>query len=112
MAELIGELADAGADLGATVVLETRERTRPGERRGGALPAEVIEVVVSAAGGALVERVAGVCFDVVREWVTRRRRADRRHREDVTIVRIFGPNGETPRDVTVDEGRPITDDWK
>jgi hypothetical protein len=102
---LVGELAEVGADFGATVILVSADRTRPGEQRGGASPAELIDVVLTAVVGAALDRLVDACFALVSDWVARRRRASRRWNQgEPTFVRILGPRGEVLREVEINEG--------
>jgi hypothetical protein len=81
-------LVDAGTDFGIEVQLDTSDRTRPREMRGGASPAEVIELVVrfvaEQGGQQLIERIIRATVD----WVLRHRRADS---DEPVIVRVYGP---------------------
>jgi hypothetical protein len=97
LGELVQSLVDLGAPVGISVELDTSDRTRPGELRGGASPMAILAMVVlDGAAAAVAETLlnAGIV------WVRRHLPAHPRAEDGVT-VRIYGPNGEVLREVRV-----------
>jgi hypothetical protein len=80
LGELVQTLVDLGADDGVSIELDTSDRTRPGEYRGGASPIEAIALMlISGAagyGGRQLARLGDRIFDAAVEWVLRHRHTE------------------------------------
>ena len=87
LGELIQALVDEGADLGIAIDLDTSDRTRPGERRGGASPVEVISLMLLGGAAAKfgrrqLERLGDRFFDAAVAWVMKHRRKETARRSN------------------------------
>jgi hypothetical protein len=103
LGELTQSLLDSGADYGASVEVDTRERTRPGEERAGASPLGGIalylgQAVSTAALGVMIDRT----LEVAIEWV-RRHQPRSPFGGSETSVTIYGPDGEVLKEVHVED---------
>jgi hypothetical protein len=110
LGELVQILIDEGADVGISLEIDTSDRTRPGEQRGGASPIESIDMLVVAAaagfGGRQLERLQDRLFDAAVNWVMRRRKKGRHFLfSDPIAVNMYGPDGEVIKSVLVPQGR-------
>lgn len=97
LGELVQEFVEVGKPYGASIELDTSDRTRDDELRGGASPMGVLSVVVlEGAAAAVVEQLvtAGV------NWV-KRHRGDAVEEDRRVTVRIYGERGEILREVRV-----------
>jgi hypothetical protein len=93
-----------GRDVGISVEVDTSDRTRPGEMRSGASPAEVIALALVGAAGREGLRLLDRLFDATVEWVVRHRQKD----DESVYVKLYGPDGEVMRTVEVpQDGDPI-----
>jgi hypothetical protein len=96
LGELVQSLVDVGADKGISVELDTSDRTRPNEERGGASPMPSIALaILSGVAGAAVDQMIAVTV----AWVRRHRHGSRR---EPVFVTLYGPDGEPLRNVEVD----------
>jgi hypothetical protein len=107
LGELTQALIDEGAEVGISVEIDTSDRTRPGEHRGGASPIEAIALILlgTATGytARQIERLGDRMFDATVSWVLRHRQVPRAGDEPVA-VKLFGPDGEVIKRVLVPEG--------
>ncbi len=105
---LVGELIDCGREYGVTVELDSSDRTRLGEQRGGASPIEGFVLVIAAVGVRELARLADAGLDAVVRWV----RSRRRPRSDPTHVVIYGPDDKPLREVYIDDQgvQPVSKD--
>jgi hypothetical protein len=100
LGELIQALVDVGIDHGVSIELDTSNRTRPRERRGGASPMPVVALVIlEGVTGAIV----GQLLEAVVAWV-RKHLASDAGRDDQVLVVIYNPKGEVLRRVRVPQG--------
>jgi hypothetical protein len=107
LGELAQRLLESGAEFGVSVEIDTSERTKPGESRGGASPIEGVTLVLLGLAGRELGRFADRIFDAVLDWVLRHR--EPRH-EEIAIT-IYGPNDEVLRTVYVDvDGKTVNRD--
>jgi hypothetical protein len=109
LGELMQDLIDEGADVGVSIEIDTSDRTRPGEMRGGASPIGGIELVLLGAAvgysGRQLERLGDRLFDATVNWVLRHRNSQRGELPaEPVFVTLYGPNGERLRDVLVPQG--------
>lgn len=93
--DLVQALIEEGRDQGVSVELDTSERTRPGEARGGAAPIPVLEIAISSGATIVADRL----LDIGLAWLKRHFSAE----EDDAMVRIFGPDGDVLREVRLSE---------
>jgi hypothetical protein len=99
LGELVQELIVAGADYGVSVEVDTSDRTRPGEMRGGASPAEAIALVVLGdIGGRLLDQVIDRLIGTMLDWALRHRAQDK---PEPMIVDIYGPDGALLKQIQV-----------
>jgi len=97
LGELVQALVEEGRDHGVSVELDTSERTRPGEARGGAQPITVIEIAILAGiARVTVDRLLAIAL----AWLRRHFSDDQ---EDDAIARILGPDGDVLREVRLRE---------
>jgi hypothetical protein len=108
LGELTQILLDEGADAGVSVEIDTSDRTRPGEQRGGASPVEGIALMLlfGAAGFARreLERLGHEMFDAVVGWALRHRRKDDSVDDPISVT-LYGPDGAELKRVYVPQGR-------
>jgi hypothetical protein len=108
LGELTQILINEGADAGISIEIDTSDRTRPGEQRGGASPVEAISLVLLgvAAGfaGRQLERLGDRIFDAAVNWALRHRRTDEQW-DDPISVSLYGPHGEVIKRVHVPQGQ-------
>jgi hypothetical protein len=110
LGELVQSLVDVGADSGISIELDTSDRTRPGELRGGASPMPSIALaILSGAAAAVAEQLLGVTIG----WVRRHLPADAAVDQSVSVT-VYGAHGEVLRRVRVPQGEggtePIEED--
>lgn len=105
LGELVQRLVDEGAELGISIELDTSDRTRPGEFRGGASPVEVIGLFAAGVAARQAARLIDRLCDAAVEWVLAHRRSDA---GDPVMVILYGPDGEVIREIEVpqDGGDP------
>ncbi len=97
LGELVQSIVELDADYNFSVELDTSDRTKPGEPRGGASPQPVLSLVLFDAAA---EAVVSALLRVAVEWV--RRHFRRRGIEDEpVIVRIYAPSGDVLSEVQV-----------
>ncbi len=102
LGELIQVLLEEGADVGISVEIDTSDRTRPDELRGGASPAMVIALALLSGGAA---GLAGRLCDAAVAWLQRHHRADDAPApDDPAFVQVYGPDGRLLRRVRVPGG--------
>jgi hypothetical protein len=108
LGEFVQTAITEGADLGVSVEVDTSDRSRPGEQRGGAQGIEVIDLVIYGAAGAYAlrqaERLGDLLFDKAVEWVMRHRQKDG-PLDDPVAVNLYGPDGEIIKTVLVPQGQ-------
>jgi hypothetical protein len=106
--ELAQALIDEGADVGISVEIDTSDRSRPGEMRGGASPIEAIGLVIVGAatgfGGRQLERLQDRLFDAALNWALRHRKKEPGTGDDPIAVTLYGPDGEPIKSVLVPQG--------
>jgi hypothetical protein len=110
LGELVQELLDLGAEYGISVEVDTSDRTRPGERRGGASPVEVIAfVVLGDIARRVLNRVIDRCLDAALDWARRHRAHDK---PEPLFVDFYGPDGTLMKHIEVpqDGGDPVVHD--
>ena len=111
LVQLVAELVDSEAALGPTVELDSSDRTRPNEQRGGASPIEAIAIYIAlkAADVALGD-VAERILQRVLAFFKRTRVSD--PRADPYHVTIYGPDGRVLKEILVDDGtwKPLPED--
>lgn len=109
LGELVQALIDEGAEYGISVEIDTSDRTRPGEMRGGASPVEAISLLLVGAaygfGSRQLERLGDRVFDAAVNWVLRHRRKDPGMGDDPIAVTLYGPDGEPIKSVLVPQGQ-------
>lgn len=98
-------LLDAGAEYGVSVEVDTRERTRPGEMRGGAAPIEGFDIFLYLLAAREALRLADHILDATVEWVLRHRERDN---EEIAVT-IYGPDEEVLKDVYIDTRGTVVD---
>lgn len=98
LGELVQRLVDEGAEHGISVELDTSDRTRPGELRGGASPVEGLALFVAYVVARQLERLLDRLFDAAVEWALAHRQQDG---GDPIIVSLYGPDGEVVKTVEV-----------
>ena len=105
----LGDLAQVlmVADIEHTVALEidTSDRTRPGEGRGGASPLAGIALYLLGIASGEGVRLADRLFDVTVDWVKRHRSRD----SQPISVTIYGPDGNVLKKVYVDTDGELRD---
>lgn len=84
---LIGDIAEAAVRWGPVIEVDTSDRTRPDEQRGGASPIVSIALVLSGVG---LKVLTDVLSAVLIEWVKARRRVG----DDPSHLVIYGPDGK------------------
>jgi hypothetical protein len=111
LGEKLGEFVQTaiteGADLGVSVEVDTSDRTRPGEQRGGAQGIEAIDLLIYGAGAYAfrqAERLGDLLFDKAVEWVLRHRQKDG-PLDDPVSVKLYGPDGNVIKKVLVPQGQ-------
>jgi hypothetical protein len=100
LGELVQALVDVGADEGVSIELDTSDRTRPGEGRGGASPMPAIALVIleGAAGAVATELVRATVA-----WVRRHLPANADADQSVGVS-LYAANGDVIRVVRVPRG--------
>jgi hypothetical protein len=100
LGELVQSLVDVGADQGISVELDTSDRTRPNELRGGASPMPSIALaILSGAAGAVADQLIRAAVAWVRAHLAPDAGADQ-----AVFVSLYGPHGELLRRVEVPQG--------
>jgi hypothetical protein len=97
LGELVQLLYDSARDEGLSIELDTSDRTRPGEMRGGADPGLVLLAIVL--GQAVADYVVSKILDAAVEWVRGHLRPVEDHKPTVTI---YGADGNVLREVEVE----------
>lgn len=98
---LVQTLLQEGSALGISIELDTSDRTRPGEMRGGASPAEVLALYfVARAATRQAERLMDRLFDATVKWVLAHVHKDQEH----VFVQLYGPDGEVLKSIEVPAG--------
>jgi hypothetical protein len=105
LGELVQELVDEGSAVGISIELDTSDRTRPNEMRGGASPvASIALVILGGAGGALGTQLVNTTAN----WV--RRHLPQREHEDPIFVTLYDDQGNVLKRVRVEDGEAQDDD--
>ncbi len=97
LGELVQQLYEQVRDEGLSIELDTSDRTRPGEARGGADGGIVLQLVLLQA---FADAVVGQILDAGLDWLGR---YFRRTREDRPKVIIYGPDGDVLREVELED---------
>jgi hypothetical protein len=105
LGDLMQRLIDEGADYGVAVEIDTSDRTRPDEMRGGASPVEAIELVVFGLAARQAVRLTDRLFDAIVDWVLAHRRHDV---VEPVMVNLYDAEGNLIKKVEVpqDGGQP------
>jgi hypothetical protein len=105
LGELAQSLIDVGADYGVAVEIDTSDRTRPDEMRGGASPVEAIALVVFGFAARQALRFTDRVFDAALDWVLAHRRRDE---VEPVLVELYDADGNLIKQVEVpqDGGPP------
>jgi hypothetical protein len=107
LGELLQTIIHEGAEYGVSVEVDTSDRTRPGEMRGGASPIGAIEVAVVAAaagyGARQLARLGDKVFDAALEWLLRHREKDPPPGDPVAVT-LYGPDGKPLKKLLVPQG--------
>jgi hypothetical protein len=105
LGDLAQRLLDEGASYAIAVEVDTRERIRPGEARGGASPLSGVELYLVGLATREVGRLADRVFDLAVEWVLRHRRP---HTEPIPVT-LYGPDDKPIKKVYVDVDGKVRD---
>ena len=102
LGELVQNLVDLGTDVGISVELDTSDRTRPGEMRGGASPMAVVALaVLSGSVGAVTDQLLAATV----AWVRRHKRETPDHADDfdeeMVVVKLYGPDGKVIKAIQI-----------
>jgi hypothetical protein len=97
LGDLVQSIVEFDSGYTVSVELDTSDRTKPGEPRGGASPRAVLSLVLLDAAA---EAVASQLLRIAVEWVRRHFRRGGGGDESV-IVRVYAPNGDVLSTVEV-----------
>lgn len=111
LGDLVQRLVDAGEADGISVDLDTSDRTRPGEERGGASPlAGLALVLLGGAGGRLAAHLGELLLDAAVAWLRTHIPGKRNYDKSEGVgVALYGPDGEIIKRVRVFENGDIED---
>jgi hypothetical protein len=109
LGELVQRLLEGASEYGVSVEVDTSDRTRPGERRGGADPVEALLLVVYGLAAREALRIADRLFDAALDWVLAHRQ---QNFPEPVLIDLYGPDGEIIKRVEVpqDGGDPVERD--
>jgi hypothetical protein len=98
LGELVQSVLELGSDYGVSVEVDTSDKTRPGEMRGGASPVEAIDLAIYGLAAREGLRVVDQIVDSVVHWVLAHRSQDK---VEPVLVSLYGPDGEIIKQVEI-----------
>jgi hypothetical protein len=105
LGELVQAFLDLGSDYGVSVEVDTSDRTRPGEMRGGASPAEAIHLAIYGLAAREGLRLVDQIVDAAIRWVLEHRSKDK---VEPVLVSLYGRDSEIIKQIEIpqDGGQP------